>query len=92
MARPSSRDSPTPRSGRPVRWQHSHRSAALVKAGINHGGKGGLSRELTRRRLSGRPLSKHRRQADRREAPFIAPAVLIDRRPAVEEPASISDW
>jgi hypothetical protein len=69
---------------------------------LYHGGRGGLSRQLTRRlrtgrplrrRRTGRPLRRRRRQADARQCRFIAPAVLIDRRPAiVEDRVRISDW
>jgi transposase, IS30 family len=45
-------------------------------------GTGGLSRQLTRRLRTGRPLRKRRRRADRREVRFSAPAKLIDTRPA----------
>jgi IS30 family transposase len=60
---------------------------------LYHGGKGGLSRQLTRRLRTGRPLRKRRRQSYERRARFIAPAVLIDRRPpAVEARQRVGDW
>jgi transposase, IS30 family len=58
-----------------------------------HGGKGGLSRELTRRLRTGRPLRRRRRRADQRRIRFIAPALLIDQRPAVvEDRGRVGDW
>ncbi len=49
---------------------------------LYHGGRGGLSRQLTHQLRTGRPLRKRRRRADRRSTRFTAPAELIDRRPA----------
>jgi transposase, IS30 family len=49
------------------------------------GGKGGLTRELTRRLRTGRPLRKRRRLPDRRAVRFIAPARLIHQRPEIVE-------
>ena len=46
-------------------------------------GKGGLSRQLTARLRTGRPLRKRRRQPCERRIRFIAPALLIDHRPPV---------
>lgn len=46
-------------------------------------GTSGLSRELTLRLRTGRPLRKRRRRANQRQVRFIAPAVLIDYRPEV---------
>lgn len=57
------------------------------------GGKGGLSRTLTKRLRTGRPLRKRRRRINQRQIRFISPAVLIDARPAVVELRSrIGDW
>jgi len=64
-----------------------------VCGGSGDGGKGGLSRELTKKLRTGRPLRKRRRNSSQRQARFIAPSVLIDHRP--EEAATrdrISDW
>jgi IS30 family transposase len=58
-----------------------------------YGGSGGLSRELTKKLRTGRPLRKRRRKAHERTPRFVAPAVLIDHRP---EPAHVrsrvGDW
>src|SRR4051794_40217538 len=57
------------------------------------GGKGDLSRTLTKKLRTGRPLRKHRRSQVARSPRFIAPGRLIDARPAVvEERARIGDW
>jgi IS30 family transposase len=56
-------------------------------------GKSGLSRQLTRRLRTGRPLRKRRRRADRRQIRFVAPSVLIDRRPAEADlRRRLGDW
>jgi IS30 family transposase len=56
-------------------------------------GKGGLTRQLTRRLRTGRPLRKRRRRADERRARFLAPPVLIDHRPAVARDRDrCGDW
>lgn len=71
-------------------WHLCHET---IYQGLYHGGKGGLSRELTRRLRTGRPLRKRRRRAHQRRIRFIAPAVLIDQRPvAVEGRGRIGDW
>ncbi|MGE7440126.1 IS30 family transposase [Kitasatospora sp. NPDC001175] len=60
---------------------------------LYQGGKGGLSRELTKKLRTGRPLRKRRRRADQRSTRFAAPAVLIDHRPpAVERRERVGDW
>ncbi|MGW6413423.1 IS30 family transposase [Streptomyces vinaceus] len=57
-----------------------------VKCGWNRGclasqgAKGILSRTLTKKLRTGRPLRKQRRKADQRAARFAVPATLIDRR------------
>jgi IS30 family transposase len=64
-----------------------------IYQGIYHGGKDGLSRRLTKRLRTGRPLRKHRRIAGERRIRFLAPATLIDHRPAVvEERSRLGDW
>ena len=56
-------------------------------------GKGGLSRQLTRRLRTGRPLRRRRRRADERRARFLAPPVLIDHRPAAARDRDrCGDW
>jgi transposase, IS30 family len=57
------------------------------------GGQGGLNRQLTRRLRTGRPLRKRRRRADERRSRFIAPARLINHRPAiVDGRVRVGDW
>lgn len=72
------------------RWHVCHET---IYQGLYHGGKGGLSRALTRRLRTGRPLRKRRRSPDQRRPRFIVPALLIDRRPAiVEDRHRVGDW
>lgn len=52
---------------------------------LYQGAKGGLSRTLTKKLRTGRPLCKQRRKADQRAPRFAVPATLIDHRPAVVE-------
>ncbi|MBC7593062.1 MAG: IS30 family transposase, partial [Kineosporiaceae bacterium] len=53
----------------------------------------GLTRKLTTHLRSGRPLRKRRRRPDARTPRLIAPATLIDHRPAVvEERSRLGDW
>jgi IS30 family transposase len=56
-------------------------------------GRCGLSRQLTRRLRTGRPLRKQRRRPEQRTPRFVAPAQLIHHRPAaVETRTRIGDW
>ncbi len=56
-------------------------------------GKGGLNRQLTRRLRTGRPLRKRRRRADQRRIRFVAPALLLEHRPAaVDQRVRVGDW
>lgn len=58
-----------------------------------YGAQGGLSRKLTVKLRTGRPLRKRRRRAHERTPRFIAPGTLIDHRPdVVEDRARIGDW
>jgi IS30 family transposase len=60
---------------------------------VYYGGKCGLSRTLTKRLRTGRPLRKRRRRINQRTIRFIEPAVLIDARPPVIELRSrVGDW
>jgi IS30 family transposase len=71
-------------------WHICHET---IYQALYHGGKGGLSRALTRRLRTGRPLRKRRRRAHERRIRFLAPAVLIDHRPAVvNERNRVGDW
>jgi len=57
------------------------------------GRKGGLSRTLTAKLRTGRPLRRRRRKATERTPRFVAPAVLIHRRPPIVETRTrIGDW
>jgi transposase, IS30 family len=49
------------------------------------GRKGGFSRVLTAKLRTGRPLRKRRRKATERTPRFVAPALLIHRRPPIVE-------
>jgi transposase, IS30 family len=71
-------------------WHVCHET---IYQALYHGGKGGLSRQLTKKLRTGRPLRKRRRTASQRQARFAVPSVLIDRRP--EEAGArqrIGDW
>jgi len=71
-------------------WHVCHET---IYQALYHGGKGGLSRQLTRRLRTGRPLRKRRRRAHERRSRFIAPEVLIDRRPSiVDSRERVGDW
>ena len=57
------------------------------------GRNGGLSRALTAKLRTGRPLRKRRRKAHERTTRFLAPALLIHRRPEIVETRTrIGDW
>jgi len=57
------------------------------------GRKGGLSRTLTAKLRTGRPLRRRGRKATERTPRFVAPAVLIHRRPPIVETRTrIGDW
>jgi len=60
-------------------WHVCHET---IYQALYHGGRGGgLSRELTKKLRTGRPLRKRRRRSDQRTPRFVAPAALIDHRP-----------
>src|SRR6201997_1313227 len=57
------------------------------------GRKGGLSRALTAKLRTGRPLRKRRRKSTERTPRYVAPALLIHRRPPIVETRTrIGDW
>ena len=57
------------------------------------GRKGGLSRALTAKLRTGRPLRKRRRSVTERIPRYVAPAVLIHCRPTIVETRTrIGDW
>jgi IS30 family transposase len=71
-------------------WQLCHET---IYQALYHGGKGGLSRTLTKKLRTGRPLRKRRRSPMARTPRFIAPGRLIHARPAVvEHRTRIGDW
>lgn len=71
-------------------WHLCHET---IYQALFHGGRGGLSRTLTRKLRTGRPLRKRRRSPVARMPRFIAPGRLIDERPViVEHRARIGDW
>ena len=71
-------------------WHVCHET---IYQALYHGGKGGLSRSLTRHLRTGRPLRKHARKADQRAVRFIAAARLLEHRPpVVEDRTRIGDW
>lgn len=71
-------------------WQICHET---IYQAPYHGGRGGLSRQLTRRLRTGRPLRKRRRRPDTRRVRFVVPALLLDHRPAtVEQRVRVGDW
>src|SRR5579875_1615670 len=75
--------------GRPG-WHVCHET---IYQALYQGGKGGLSRQLTRRLRTGRPLRKRRRRTGQRRSRFITPALLIDHRPpAALQRSRIGDW
>lgn len=72
-------------------WHLCHET---IYQGLYHGGKAGLSRALTTRLRTRRPLRKRRRRGGaRRGVRFIAPARLIEHRPVqVESRSRVGDW
>lgn len=70
-----------------------HLCHETIYRGLYQGARGGLSRTLTRKLRTGRPLRKRRRRSDQRAARFVAPTVLIDRRPPIVELRTrLGDW
>ncbi|MFD8726168.1 IS30 family transposase, partial [Streptomyces sp. NPDC059629] len=70
-----------------------HLCHETIYRALYQGARGGLSRTLTRKLRTGRPLRKKRRRADQRMPRFVAPAVLIDHRPSVVELRErLGDW
>jgi transposase, IS30 family len=71
-------------------WQVCHET---IYQALYNCGKSGLSRQLTKRLRTGRPLRKRRRRADQRKIRFVTPSVLIDHRPPEAElRLRIGDW
>ena len=71
-------------------WHVCHET---IYQALYHGARRGLHRRLTTRLRTGRSMRRRRRRPDQRAPRFIAPGLLIDRRPAVvEERVRIGDW
>jgi IS30 family transposase len=71
-------------------WHLCHET---IYQALYHGGKGGLSRTLTKKLRTGRPLRKRRRSPAARTPRFVAAGRLIDQRPVVvEQRTRIGDW
>lgn len=71
-------------------WHVCHET---IYQAVYYAGKSGLSRKLTSRLRTGRPLRRRRRRPDQRAIRFIAPASSIDARPPVIELRTrIGDW
>ncbi len=71
-------------------WHVCHET---IYQALYNGSRGGLSRSLTKRLRTGRPLRKRRRRPHERSPRFVAPGQLIDRRPAaVESRTRLGDW
>ena len=71
-------------------WHLCHET---IYQALYHGGKGGLSRTLTKKLRTGRPLRRRRRSLVARTPRFVAAGRLIDERPVVVEQRSrLGDW
>lgn len=71
-------------------WHVCHET---IYQALYHGGKGGLSRQLTKRLRTSRPLRKRRRRPTERSPRFVMPSRLIDHRPPiVESRERVGDW
>ncbi|MBM0207191.1 IS30 family transposase [Micromonospora sp. STR1s_5] len=71
-------------------WHVCHET---IYQALYRGGRGGLNRQLTRRLRTGRPLRKRRRRAEQCRCRFVAPALLIEHRPAAAlDRTRIGDW
>lgn len=81
-----------------LRLTHPDRPSWLVchetiYQGLYDASRGGLSRELTKRLRTGRPLRRRRRRAHERTPRFIAPALLIEHRPTPAHTRErVGDW
>ena len=71
-------------------WHVCHET---IYQGLYRGGSSGLSRTLTKRLRTGRPLRKRRRRPNQRSTRFITPGRLIDKRPAeASDRSRVGDW
>lgn len=71
-------------------WHVCHET---IYQALYSGSKGGLSRQLTKKLRTGRPLRKRRRRVNERTPRFVARALLIDfRPPAADGRMRVGDW
>jgi transposase, IS30 family len=71
-------------------WHVCHET---IYQAVYHGGNHGLSRKLTAKLRTGRPLRKRRRKSSERTTRFVARGYLIDDRPLIVEARSrVGDW
>lgn len=81
-----------------IRLNHPDRPAwhvchETIYQALYNGARAGLSRQLTKKLRTGRPLRKRRRRAHERSPRFIASSALIDARPEeVETKERVGDW
>ncbi len=71
-------------------WHLCHET---IYQALYRGARGGLSRKLTKRLRTGRPLRKRRRHADERRTRYVVPHQRIQHRPAiVTDRVRLGDW
>lgn len=71
-------------------WHLCHET---IYQALYRGTRGGLSRKLTKRLRTGRPLRKRRRHADERRTRYVVPHQRIQHRPAiVAERVRLVNW
>jgi transposase, IS30 family len=71
-------------------WHLCHET---IYQALYRGSRGGLSRQLTKRLRTGRPLRKRRRRPDQRRTRYLVPHQQISHRPAiVTERSRLGDW
>lgn len=71
-------------------WHVCHET---IYQALHRGSRGGLSRKLTKRLRTGRPLRKRRRRPDERRTRYVVPHQRIQHRPAiVADRVRLGDW
>lgn len=71
-------------------WHLCHET---IYQALYRGARGGLSRKLTKRLRTGRPLRKRRRHTDERRTRYVVPHQRIQHRPAiVADRVRLGDW
>jgi IS30 family transposase len=71
-------------------WHLCHET---IYQALYRGTRGGLSRQLTKRLRTGRPLRKRRRHPDQRRTRYLVPHQQIGHRPAiVTDRSRLGDW